>query len=82
MNNEDLIYVINHFIIPLPHSLLNYVFDFGSLNKEDEINIIGICLKILLKKMIYLILQKNWYNLFKTLLEKKNDISFVSLTRN
>ena len=28
----DLIYTVN----PLPHSLLNFVFDFGNLNPEDE----------------------------------------------
>ena len=36
-NNEnyeesDLVYIVN----PMPHSLLNYVFDFGSLNSDDE----------------------------------------------
>ena len=29
MDNEDLIYIINHIINPLPYSLLNYVYDFG-----------------------------------------------------
>ena len=31
-SSSKLVYTVN----PLPHSLLNYVFDFGSLNKEDE----------------------------------------------
>ena len=30
--NSNLVYTVN----PLPHSLLNFVFDFGSLRKEDE----------------------------------------------
>ena len=29
---SDLVYTVN----PMPHSLLNFVFDFGSLNSEDE----------------------------------------------
>ena len=29
---QNLIYIVN----PLPHSLLNFVFDFGNLNEEDE----------------------------------------------
>ena len=29
---SDLVYTVN----PMPHSLLNFVFDFGSLNPEDE----------------------------------------------
>jgi len=31
-NNNKLVYTVN----PLPHSLLNFVFDFGNLKKEDE----------------------------------------------
>ena len=31
-NNSKLVYTVN----PLPHSLLNFVFDFGNLKKEDE----------------------------------------------
>ena len=30
--NSNLVYTVN----PLPHSLLNFVFDFGNLKKEDE----------------------------------------------
>ena len=29
---QNLIYIVN----PLPHSLLNFVFDFGNLTQEDE----------------------------------------------
>ena len=29
---NNLVYSVN----PLPHALLNFVFDFGSLEKEDE----------------------------------------------
>ena len=31
-DESDLVYTVN----PMPHSLLNFVFDFGSLNSEDE----------------------------------------------
>ena len=31
-SNSDLVYTVN----PLPHSLLNYVFDFGNLEPNDE----------------------------------------------
>ena len=31
--NTDLVYTVN----PLPHSLLNYVFDFGNIEPNDEI---------------------------------------------
>ena len=34
--NSTLVYTVN----PLPHSLLNFVFDFGNLEKEDEIRYI------------------------------------------
>ena len=29
---DNLVYTVN----PMPHSLLNYVFDFGSLSSQDE----------------------------------------------
>ena len=32
MHNSTLVYKVN----PLPHSLLNFVFDFGNLTPEDE----------------------------------------------
>ena len=31
-NESDLVYTVN----PMPHSLLNFVFDFGSLSSQDE----------------------------------------------
>jgi len=34
---NNLVYTVN----PIPHSLLNFVFDFGSLRKEDEIKYIS-----------------------------------------
>ena len=48
----DLIYTVN----PLPHSLLNFVFDFGNLNPEDEKSYIKNIVEEKLKKKIYL----NW----------------------
>ena len=54
-NNKlnNLVYTVN----PLPHSLLNFVFDFGSLRKEDEEKYISntIIEKINLFKLTHLI---------------------------
>ena len=33
LKDNKLVYTVN----PLPHSLLNFVFDFGSINKDDEL---------------------------------------------
>ena len=49
--NTDLVYTVN----PLPHSLLNYVFDFGNLEPNDEIKYIeSIVEKSIKKKAINL----------------------------
>ena len=34
---NNLVYTVN----PLPHALLNFVFDFASLQREDEIKYIS-----------------------------------------
>ena len=87
--NNSLVYTVN----PLPHSLLNFVFDFGNLEEEDEKNYI----KSIIKEPIYHIFNENKGNLNKDDLDKihmfakdmivcaqnfireKNDISSVSL---
>ena len=44
---NNLVYTVN----PLPHSLLNFIFDFGSLQKEDEEKYIINTIKSILSKM-------------------------------
>ena len=41
LQNSNLVYTVN----PLPHSLLNFVFDFGTLSQEDEENSIKCMIK-------------------------------------
>ena len=36
LDNSKLVYTVN----PLPHSLLNFVFNFGKLDKDDEVKYI------------------------------------------
>ena len=44
---NNLVYTVN----PLPHSLLNFVFDFGNLQEEDEKKYIGNAIKSMISKM-------------------------------
>ena len=46
---NDLVYRVN----PLPHSLLNFVFYFGKLKPEDEINYIKSIIKQVIEKIYY-----------------------------
>ena len=47
--NSNLVYTVN----PLPHSLLNFVFDFGSLKEEDEKNYIRCIIKEAINNKYY-----------------------------
>ena len=47
--NNNLVYTVN----PLPHSLLNFVFDFGSLTQKDEENYIRCIIKEAIEKIYY-----------------------------
>ena len=47
--SSNLVYTVN----PLPHCLLNYIINFGSLSPKDEKNILLILLKNQLKTIIY-----------------------------
>jgi len=87
--NNSLVYTVN----PLPHSLLNFVFDFGNLTSEDEKSYI----KSIIKEPIYHMFNENKGDLNKNDLDKihmfakdmivcaqnfirdKNDVSSVSL---
>ena len=44
---NNLVYTVN----PLPHALLNFVFDFASLQREDEIKYISNTIESILSKM-------------------------------
>ena len=84
-----LVYYVN----PLPHSLFNYVFDFGSLNKEEEEKYIENMIQESITKIIYKNkeqLSSDKLNEIKTIakkmiieapnsIRKENDISFLSL---
>ena len=48
-NNLDLVYLVN----PLPHSLLNFVFDFGGLEEEDEESYIRCIIEDSIEKIFY-----------------------------
>ena len=87
---NDLVYTVN----PLPYSLLNFIFDFGSLQAEDEkkyiINTVrSIISKLKREKIIEKINDKELENLIKEIFEsicishdfirKKYDRSSVSL---
>ena len=72
---SDLVYTVN----PMPHSLLNYVFDFGSLNSEDE--------KRYIKNMVIEVISEEELSDFTTeliaisqnFIREKNGVSAVSL---
>ena len=60
INDKELVYSVQ----PLPQSLLNYVFSFGSLNKDDE------------KKYIYSIIEKLFVEGEEKLHEATKDVIF------
>ena len=88
---RNLVYTVN----PLPHSLLNFVFNFGSLKEKDEIQYIESMIKgaskILFEEMKDKIplneedqkqlinIQKECVNICQNYMKKNNDISIVSL---
>ena len=72
---SDLVYTVH----PMPHSLLNFVFDFGNLNPDDEKRYIENMVKQIIK-------EKNLCNLAidliitsQNFIRKENGISSVSL---
>ena len=88
---RNLVYTVN----PLPHSLLNFVFNFGSLKEKDETQYIESMIKgaskILFEEMKDKIplneedqkqlinIQKECVNICQNYMKKNNDISIVSL---
>ena len=87
--NNTLVYTVN----PLPHSLLNFVFDFGNLEEEDEVRYI----ESIILESITKIFNENKGNLkendlkkihkfakdmivcAQNFIRKRNDVSSVSL---
>ncbi len=70
----DLVYTIN----PLPHSLLNFVFDFGNLSNQDEKRYIESMVTNTIKN-IYKNINKKDYEMiqnfaFEVIIESKNFI--------
>ena len=81
-SNINLVYTVN----PLPHSLLNYVFDFGNLEQKDEEKYIKSMIEEPIKKFNNNKLEPNIHKFAATLIIKaqnftreKNEISSVSL---
>ena len=87
--NSNLVYNVN----PLPHSLLNFVFDFGYLTSEDEENYIKCMIKESIEKKFnenrgnykdsdlkkLLELTKDMIVISQNFIRKHNDVSSVSL---
>ena len=87
---KKLVYSVN----PLPHSLLNFVFNFGSLKEEDEKKYIESMIREPTKELFdenniinneedkfndLMKLQIELLSLCQTFMKKENDISIVSL---
>ena len=89
--NKNLVYTVN----PLPHSLLNFVFNFGSLKGKDETKYIESMIKGASKKLFeemkdkiplnemeekqLIHVQKVCVNICQNYMKANNDISIVSL---
>ena len=56
--NNNLVYTVN----PLPHSLLNFVFDFGEVAPEDEKNYINCIIKESIEKIYQIYKPQNEIN--------------------
>ena len=74
-NETDLVYTVN----PMPHSLLNYVFDFGSLNSEDEKKYIKHMVKNIIKEDDLCNFTTELIFIAQNFIREKNGISSVSL---
>ena len=72
---SDLVYTVN----PMPHSLLNYVFDFGSLNPDDEKKYIENMIKQTISNQKLYLLATELVATAQNFIRKENGISSVSL---
>ena len=71
----DLVYTVN----PMPHSLLNFVFDFGSLNIDDEKKYIINMIKGTIKEKDLYELSTELIIISQNFIRNNNDVSSVSL---
>ena len=74
-DQSDLIYTVN----PMPHSLLNYVFDFGSLNSKDEKSYIENMVKAKISDEDLSSLSTELIAISQGFIREKNGVSSVSL---
>ena len=72
---SDLVYTVN----PMPHSLLNYVFDFGSLNPEDEKRYIKNMVNSIISEEDLSSLSTELIVIAQNFIRDKNGVSSVSL---
>ena len=75
IEESDLVYTVN----PMPHSLLNYVFDFGSLNSKDERKYINNIVKQTIFEEKLSNLATELIATAQDFIRKENGISSVSL---
>ena len=76
--NSKLVYMVN----PLPHSLLNYVFDFGNLTEGDEKEYIKCIIKEAIEKVYFKINKKIENNLLRLLKLKELAYNMVIFAHN
>ena len=72
---DNLVYTVN----PMPHSLLNYVFDFGSLNSNDEKKYIKHMVKDIIKEENLSNFTTELISTAQNFIRNKNGVSSVSL---
>jgi len=72
---SDLVYTVN----PMPHSLLNFVFDFGNLNPDDEKRYITNMIDQTIKEKNLCNLAIDLIIISQNFIRKENGISSVSL---
>ena len=74
-DENDLVYTVN----PMPHSLLNFVFDFGSLNPDDEKKYIQNMVKTVIFDLKLSELATELIAKSQNFIREKNGVSSVSL---
>ena len=72
---DNLVYTVN----PMPHSLLNYVFDFGSLNSDDEKKYIKHMVKDIINEEDLSIFTTELISTAQNFIRDNNGVSSVSL---
>ena len=75
-DESDLVYTVN----PMPHSLLNFVFDFGNLNPDDEKRYIKNMVEQIIKEKKLCNLAIDLIITSQNFIRKENGMSSVSLS--